>query len=111
MDLSRQLEEAIGAKQEKAPVVAGQYIFIRTKGGADVTQGYVEWVDEERKLVRIRDIDSGTDIQYDIDSELYTIFIQPMDTPIADGPEQDSHFVGDHGPSVYGAAGQTKVTV
>lgn len=81
MRLSEQLADAV----ERVGIYVGQLVVVLTRDGEKVGEGTVEGVDVERGLVRIRDLSSGTDIQFDVDTSLYDLWIQRSTAPIATG--------------------------
>ncbi len=77
--LSEQLADAMtdAGYAERVTVFPGQFVVIRTVDGEYIGEGFVEDVDDERQLVRVRDTASGTDVQLDIDATRYVLWMKP----------------------------------
>jgi len=72
MSISEELQGAV-----KIAICVGQHVIVRTAAGEYVTEGHVEDVDVDRGLVRIRQSDGGTDVQVDVDTSRYTLWLKP----------------------------------
>lgn len=79
MRLSEQLANAMvdAGHAEEVVIFPGQLVVVRSVDGDYIGQGFVEDVDEERGLVRVRDNVAGTDVQYDVDTSRYTLWVKP----------------------------------
>ena len=79
MTLHLDLEEAT-----KAEVVlgAGQNVVIKTKAGIEVTRGTILGIDQDMKVVRVADVESGADVQIDVDSTRYDITVLKVAPPL-----------------------------
>ncbi len=77
--LSEQLANAMADAgfAEKTVIYPGQLVVVRTIEGDYIGEGFVEDVDDERQMVRVRDTASGTDIQLDVDTTRYVLWIKP----------------------------------
>lgn len=104
MKLSEEIADAM-----RIVIFVGQYVTVRTEGGEAVAEGYVDVVDPERNLVRIRNTDDGTDVNIDVDATLYQLWVKPPQgvQQLADKPQ--NLFVRPGAASVWGAAGRTHV--
>lgn len=104
MRLSEQLANAM-----RITIFVGQYVTVKTESGDEVAQGYVDAVDPERNLVRVRDTDDGSDRNFDVDASRYQLWVKAPEgvQQLADKPQ--NLFVRPAAASVWGAAGRTHV--
>lgn len=97
MRISEQLEDAI-----KVSIHVGQLVVVRTPGGEVVTSGYVEDVDPKRGLVRVRSNEDGTDVNFDVDTSLYKLWVTPPEFGAPQGSDPPNLFVRSNKPGPYG---------
>lgn len=101
--LSDQLAEAM-----KVPIAVGQYVVVRSAGGDRMVEGYVEDVDAERGIVRVRDTDQGSDATYFVDTSRYVLWVEPP-KDWAPGQVPQNLFVRPSAPGPYGRQWATSV--
>jgi|LNFM01.1.fsa_nt_gb hypothetical protein len=72
MALSDQLKDAT-----KTMIRIGQYVVVRTKSGEPVAEGYVEAVDADREIVVVKDMFSGSEVTFNVDTSRYDLWLRP----------------------------------
>lgn len=104
MRLSEQIANAM-----RVAIFVGQYVKVRTERGEEVAEGYVDDVDADRNLVRVRNTEDGSDVNLDVDASRYQIWVIPPTwvNKLADKPQ--NLFVRPGAASVYGAAGRMPI--
>lgn len=90
MRLSEQLADAMvdAGHAERVQVFSGQYVVVRTPEGVRVAEGFVDDIDAGRGLVRLRDVSSGTDRSFDVNTEKYVLWIKSNDPMGRDSAEK-----------------------
>jgi len=74
MSLAKQLQEATA---ERVRLMPGQLVVVRTRQGKKLAQGRIVEVDEALGVVRVTDDTSGSDMQVDVDTERYEVWVRP----------------------------------
>lgn len=72
MALSDQLKDAT-----KTTIRVGQYVIVKTKDREPVAEGYVDAVDAERGIVIVKDLFSGSDVTFNVDTSKYDLWLRP----------------------------------
>jgi hypothetical protein len=132
MRLSRRLEEAVGGLEdgghedhphaydkepeadapkepevereegERVPLYLGQAVVVRTKAGERVIEGHIEEMLPETGVVRVRDRSAGTDVQVDLDPEVYDLWIKEVEPEgRAPSPAEATIYVRSSRPGAY----------
>lgn len=105
MTWSENLAEAVASKTKgsRVPLGVGQNVEVRTKSGELVAVGSVQELVPKIRAVRIADQQSGSDLQIELDPEMYDVWVVP--TPVVgDAPtptESPGLSVNPHRPGAY----------
>ena len=85
MSLAALIEQAVKAK---VVLATGQKVIVRTKKGVDVVRGIIREVHPELGVVRVQDFGGGTDLQVDVGTKNYDLYVQPPDEPLPLAPSE-----------------------
>jgi hypothetical protein len=67
-----------------------------------VTSGYIEDMDPKRGLVRVRSTEDGTDVNVDVDTSFYKLWVTPPTFGSPQGSDPQNLFVRSSKPGPYG---------
>lgn len=75
VDAAAETEAPEGAT--RVPLAVGQQVEVRTRRtGELIATGYISELDTETRVARVIDRGSGTDLQLDVDPDMYDIWLQ-----------------------------------
>jgi hypothetical protein len=113
MKLSEELSDALTVPEldtaEKITIFIGTFVTVRTPDGEWIAEGTVEDIDPDRQLVRVRNTDSGTDFQVDVDVRLYNLWTDPLPFDVDPAINPQNLFVRASQPGVWGKQHATRV--
>jgi len=97
MRLSEQLQQA---KDARIKLHVGLGVRIRTQDGRDVAEGRITEVDVATHTIRVVDELSGADLQVDVDTDRYEVYVVPPGEQVPRWPPEMSLYVRASTPGV-----------
>ena len=96
MQLAEKLQKAM-----RVPIAVGQIVVVRNAEGEKVASGWVIDVDPATDVVRIKDDESGSDLQIDVDATRYQLWVRPPKGASVRYGQQQTLYVRPSNPGIY----------
>jgi hypothetical protein len=77
----REPEEETSEDSERVRLDLGQFVEVWTRSGKLVITGTIQELSPRTRTVRVADTGSGTDVQIDVDPDMYEVWVMDMIVP------------------------------
>lgn len=85
----------------RIPIAVGQSVEVRSAEGDIIATGWVTEVDPKMDLVRVKNDESGVDLQVDVDSTRYQLWVKPPKGAAVRWGSQQTLYVRPSNPGIY----------
>jgi len=85
-------DDLIEAATSEVVLGVGQNVIVKTKAGDEVARGTIIGLEPDMDVVRVADVESGADVQIDVDCTRYDIVVLPVKPPLPLKPGERAAF-------------------
>jgi hypothetical protein len=102
---SQKLKDAM-----RVPIAVGQLVSVRASNGDLVADGFVTEVNPKTGVVRVKSDGVGADLQIDVDTERYKLWVRPPPRSMAKLRQTRTVYLRPSNPYGFGPAGSRNDT-